>query len=161
MEHLDGFEMTASMILKDHASTPVRKERLNPTSIARMEASRNKFMKKSGMPGTVKSRNCLRARPRFVKPIGNVLRKIKNLIGGRLSRVKTGMVGRENAIRLQKEAKTRKNDAFKQLRNAACERDGRKEAGESRSFPMLWMVIILDGFQIKGKECNDQERLKM
>ena len=35
-----------------------------------------------------------------------------------------------------------------------------KEAGESRGFPILWMGII-DVFQIEGKKCEDQERLKM
>ena len=34
------------------------------------------------------------------------------------------------------------------------------EAGESRGFPILWMRII-DVFQMEGKECEDQERLKM
>ena len=38
---------------------------------------------------------------------------------------------------------------------------GRKEAGESRGFPILWMRIIEDVVQMEGKECEDQERLKM
>ena len=38
---------------------------------------------------------------------------------------------------------------------------GRKEAGESRGFPILWMGIIEDIFQMEGKECKDQERLKL
>ena len=38
---------------------------------------------------------------------------------------------------------------------------GRKQAGESRGFPILWMGIIEDIFQIEGKECEVQERLKM
>ena len=38
---------------------------------------------------------------------------------------------------------------------------GRKEAGESRGFPILCMGIIEDVFQIEGKECEDQDRLKM
>ena len=38
---------------------------------------------------------------------------------------------------------------------------GRKQTGESRGFPILWMGITEDVFQIKGKECHDQERLKM
>ena len=38
---------------------------------------------------------------------------------------------------------------------------GLKEAGESRGFAILWMVIIEDVFQMEGKECEDQERLKM
>ena len=38
---------------------------------------------------------------------------------------------------------------------------GRKEAGESRGFPILCMGIIEDVFQMEGNECEDQERLKM
>ena len=38
---------------------------------------------------------------------------------------------------------------------------GWKEAGESGGFPILWMGIIEDVFQIEGKKCGDQERLKM
>ena len=37
---------------------------------------------------------------------------------------------------------------------------GRKEAGESRGFPILCMGIMEDVFQMEGKECEDQERLK-
>ena len=36
-----------------------------------------------------------------------------------------------------------------------------KEAGELRGFPILWMGIEEDVFQMEGKECKDQERLKM
>ena len=36
-----------------------------------------------------------------------------------------------------------------------------KEAGESRSFPILWMGIIEDVCQMEEKECEGQERLKM
>ena len=38
---------------------------------------------------------------------------------------------------------------------------GWKEAGESRGFPILWMTIMEDVFQMEGKECEDRERLKM
>ena len=38
---------------------------------------------------------------------------------------------------------------------------GRKEAGESRGFPILFMGIIEDVFQMEGKVCKVQERLKM
>ena len=38
---------------------------------------------------------------------------------------------------------------------------GRKQAGESRGFPILCMGIIEDVFQMEGKECKVQERLKM
>ena len=37
-------------ILKNYLSALVRMERLSPTSKARREANRNKFMKKSGTP---------------------------------------------------------------------------------------------------------------
>ena len=36
-----------------------------------------------------------------------------------------------------------------------------KEAGESRGFPILWMGIMKDVFQMEGKKCKDQERLKI
>ena len=98
------------MILKDHRSAPIRKERLSPMSKARRESSRNKFVDKSGMPDRVKSfriidsrQNRSRARPGFVKPIRNGLRKVKNLIECRPTRVATGLTGRENGIRFQKE----------------------------------------------------------
>ena len=38
---------------------------------------------------------------------------------------------------------------------------GQKEAGESRGFSILCMGIMEDVFQMEGKECEDQERLKM
>ena len=44
-----------------------------------------------------------RSRPGFVKPIRNGLRKIQNLIECRPSRAETGLAGRENGIRFQKE----------------------------------------------------------
>ena len=98
------------MILKNHTSAPIRKERLSPTSEARREASRNKFVEKSGMPDRVKNfieidskKDRPRARPGFVKPIRNGLGKIQNLISSKPSRAETGLAGRENGIRFQKE----------------------------------------------------------
>ena len=38
---------------------------------------------------------------------------------------------------------------------------GLKEAGESKNFPILYMGIIENVFQLEGKECEDQKRLKM
>ena len=38
---------------------------------------------------------------------------------------------------------------------------GRREAGESSGFPILWMGIIEEVFQTEGKKCKDQEQLKM
>ena len=46
---------TTFVILINHASAPVRKERLSPTSKARREASRNQFVKKGGMPDRVEN----------------------------------------------------------------------------------------------------------
>ena len=37
----------------------------------------------------------------------------------------------------------------------------RREAGESRGFPILCMGIMEDVFRMEGKECKVQERLKM
>ena len=98
------------MILINHTSAPIRKERLSPTSKARTEASRSKFVEKSAMPDRVKSfreidnrENRPRARPGFVKPIQNGLRKVQNLIECRPTRAETGLAGRENGIRFHKE----------------------------------------------------------
>ena len=78
---------TTFVILINHASAPVRKERLNPTSKASREASRNKLVEIGGMPDRVKSFRDIdsrqdrpRARPGFVKPIRNGPRKEQNLI---------------------------------------------------------------------------------
>ena len=38
---------------------------------------------------------------------------------------------------------------------------GRKEAEESRGSPILCMGLMEDVFQMEGKKCEDQERLKM
>ena len=94
------------MIFIDHRSAPIRKKRLNPASKARREASPNEFVEKNGMPDRVKSFREIdsredrpRARPGFVKPIQNELRKVQNLIECRPSRAETGLARRENGIR--------------------------------------------------------------
>ena len=101
---------TTFVILKDRTSAHIRKERLSPTSKARREASQNKFVEKGGMPDRVKScreidsrQDRPRARPGFVKPIRNGLKKVQNLIKCRPYKAETGLAGRENGIRLQKE----------------------------------------------------------
>ena len=100
---------TTFVILKNHRSAPVRKERLSPTSKARREASRNKFVEKGRMPDRVESfreinsrQDRPRARPGFVKPIRNGLRKEQNLIECRQSRAETDLAVRKNGIRFQK-----------------------------------------------------------
>ena len=64
------------VILINHASAFMRKERLSPMSKAKREARRNEFVEKGGVPDTVKSfreinsrQDRPRARPGFVKPI--------------------------------------------------------------------------------------------
>ena len=97
------------MSLINHASAPIRKERLSPTSEAKRGASRNEFMEKGRMPDKVESFREVNSRqdhPRahgFVKPIRNGLRKEQNLIKCRPSRPETGLAARENRIRFQKE----------------------------------------------------------
>ena len=78
---------TTFVILKNHTSVPIRKERLSPMSNARREDSQNEFVEKGGMPDRVNSfrqidsrENRPRSRPGFVKPIRNGLRKEQNLI---------------------------------------------------------------------------------
>ena len=38
---------------------------------------------------------------------------------------------------------------------------GRKKAEQLKDFPMLWVSIIEDVFQMEGKKSTDQDRLKM
>ena len=75
------------VISKNYVSAPITKQRLSQTSKASREASRNEFMEKGNMPNRVKSfreidnrEDHLRARPGFVKPMRNELRKKQNLI---------------------------------------------------------------------------------
>ena len=75
------------MILINHASAPIGKERVRPTSKAKEGASRNKFVEKSRVPDGAKSlregdrsKNRARVRPGFVIPIRNGQRKKQNLI---------------------------------------------------------------------------------
>ena len=130
------------VILKNHVSTPIRKERLSPTSKARREASPNELVEKGGMPNKIESfreinsrENRLRARPGFVKLIRNGLRKEQNLIKSRPSRAETGLAGKENGIRLQKEDRMMCSKSFE---TQEVREIGRKEAGETRGFPISW-----------------------
>ena len=98
---------TTFVILINHARVPDRKEKLGPTSKSKREGSQNKFVKKGGVPGRVKSfreiksrQYCPRARPGFVKPIRNGLRNKQNLMESRPSRAETGLAGRENGVQI-------------------------------------------------------------
>ena len=46
---------TAFVILINHVSAPIRKERLSPTSKARKKTSQNEFVVKGGVPDKVES----------------------------------------------------------------------------------------------------------
>ena len=115
------------MILKNHTSTSIRKKRLNPTTKARREISRNKFVEKSEAPDRIQSfgevassENRPRSRPGFVKPIS------------RRDRISS------KCFETQKVSEI-----------------GRKEVGESRSFPIILKIIIKDVFQMEEKERKD------
>ena len=157
------------MISINHASAPIRKERLSPTSKTRREAGRNEFMQKGGMPDRVESFREInsregrpRVRPGFVKPIRNGLRKEQNLIECRPSRAETGLAGRERMeLDSRKKIGRDKMMRSKSFETQEVRKIGRKEAGESRGFSILWIGIIEDIFQKEGKECEFQERLKM
>ena len=71
----------------NHANALVKKKKMSSSIKAKREASRNKFVEKGGMLDSVKSflvvdssKNCMRARIEFIKPIQNELRKLKNLM---------------------------------------------------------------------------------
>ena len=100
----------AFVFLINHISVPITKGRLSPTSKAKREASRNEFVKRAGCQTESKSfreidskQDRLRARPGFVEPIPDGLRKVQNLIKCRPSRAETGLTGIENGITFQKE----------------------------------------------------------
>ena len=68
---------------------------------------------------------------------------------------------REKGIRSQKKSRRDRIMCSNSFDTQDVREIGQKEAGESRGFPILWMEIIEDVFQMEGKECEDQERLKM
>ena len=60
----------AFVILINHASVPITKERFSPTSKARREASRNEFVEKGWMPDRVESFQEINSRKRIVREPG-------------------------------------------------------------------------------------------
>ena len=75
----------AFVIVINHASAPIRKVRLSPTSKARRKASRNEFMAKGRMPDRVKSfqevdsrEDRPRARPYLLRPPSLMKSKLLN-----------------------------------------------------------------------------------
>ena len=155
------------MILINHASTPIKKERLSPTSKARREASQNEFGGK-GRGDRVKSfrevdcsENRPRARPGFVKLIRDGLRKEQNLIQSRPSKAKLAWRGERMELDSRKKKRRDRMMRSKSFDTQVVREIGPKEAEESRGFLILWMGIMEDVFQMERKECKDQKRLKM
>ena len=64
-------------------------------------------------------------------------------------------------MELDSSKKSRRDRMMRSNSFDTLERDSRKEAGKLRGFTILWMGIIEDVFQIEGKECKIQEKLKM
>ena len=86
-EHLDGLERNGCRDFEKPHKRAYQKEKIKSNEQSKEGASRNQFVEKGGMPDRVKSfreidsrQDRRRARPGFVKPIRNGLRKIKNLI---------------------------------------------------------------------------------
>ena len=61
----------------------------------------------------------------------------------------------------RKKSRRDKMMRFKSFDMQEAREIGRKEAGESRGFPMLCMEMMENVFQMEGKKCKVQERLKM
>ena len=102
------------------------------------------------------SKNRPRAWLEFVTPIQNGLRKEQNLIKSKVSRAETGLAGRE---RMELDSKKRSRRERMMRSNSFDTHEvreiGRKEAGESRGFPIIWLGMK-NVFQMEGKECKDQ-----
>ena len=81
----------------------------------------------------------------------------------RVHRPDRKLTGQGERMELDSRKKSRRGRMMrsKSLETQEVRDIGRKEARESRSFPILWMGIIEDVFQKEGKKCKVQERLKM
>ena len=100
--------------------------------------------KKGGMPDGVESfreinsrQDLPRARPAFVKPIRNGLKKEQNMIKCRSSRAETGLVGERMELDSRKKSKRDRMMLSKSFDTMELREIGRKEAGESSGFPIL------------------------
>ena len=111
--------------------------------------------------------DCPRARPGFVKPIRNGLRMKQNWIERRFSPVYSSFwslipfslhpgrfppwMGERMELDSKKKSKCDRMRS-KRFETQKVKREiGRKEAAESRGFPILWMGIMEDVFQMEGK----------
>ena len=153
------------MILKNHISAPIRKEKLSPTSKVRRKVSRNKFMKTNGMPDGVESfvdvdssEKRPRTRPRSVKAIQNGLRKKQNLVEGRPSRAETGLVGEKMELDSRKKSRRDRTTPSKSFETLEVREISQKQL---IGFFILWMGTIEHVFWMEGKDRKEQEILKI
>ena len=101
------------------------------------------------MPGRVENfrevdsiKNSPTTRPTFVKPIRNELREITDLIKSRPFRAETGLAGESMELYSRKKNRRDRMIRSKIFETQELREIGWKEAGESRGFPILWMVIL-------------------
>ena len=87
MEHLDGLKRNSFCDFDKPRKRAYQKGKIESNEQSNKEASRNEFVEKGEMPDRVKSFQEIssredrpRARPEFVKPIRNELKKTQNLI---------------------------------------------------------------------------------
>ena len=62
---------------------------------------------------------------------------------------------------IRKKSRRNRMMRLKSFETQKMRKVGLKEAGELKGFPILWIGIIEDVFHMEGKECKDQEKLKM
>ena len=85
----------------------------------------------------------------------------KNRIWSRVDRPGRKPARREERMKFDSRKKSTRDRMIrsKSFETQEVREIGRKEAGGSRSFPILWMEIMEDVFQMEGKECKDRRHL--
>ena len=79
----------------------------------------------------------------------------------RLFRAETNQAEKGNRVRFKKKSRRDKMMRSKSFETLEEREIGRKEAGELRDFPILWNGMVEDVYRMEGKECKNQDRLKM
>ena len=108
-KHLDGLERNGFCDFDKPQKRAYQKGKIESNEQSKEGGQPKSVVEKGRMPDRVKSFRKInsrqdrpRARPGFVKPIRNGLRKVQNLIKCRPSRAETSLARRENGITLQK-----------------------------------------------------------
>ena len=109
-EHLNGLERNGFCDFDKPRKHAYYKGKIESNKQSKEGGQLKRVMEKGEMPDRVKRFKEINstedrpiARPGFVKPIRNGLRKEQNLIEYRPTRAETSLAGRENGIRFQKE----------------------------------------------------------